>query len=320
VLTAAELDVDAQSVLVRAGQIVLVVVLAVVLVRVARRAIPRAVARMSDAGGDPTRAQARTRTLAALLGSAVTVVVYGIALFTVLGQVGIALGPLLAGAGVVGLAVGFGAQQLVRDVISGFFVLVEDQYAVGDTVTAGGVTGTVEGLTLRLTKVRGDDGLLHHIRNGDLGVVSNASRGYAVARADLIVPRDSDAEAAAERVRAAMGRLVADGDLDGVLLADPVVLGYTAIRPESSSPVLSVTARVRPEARYAVQRRLLADGLAAVNDTSPRPRRAVPKATDARRASTAGTARSASTASNATTASTAGKAGRSSSARARRPR
>ena len=131
----------------RAGiRVVVVFLLAVIAVRIARRALPRAVGRLASSTSRDARWEQRTRTLSGTLVSVVGVVVWATALVTVLGQLGFNLGPLLAGAGVVGLAVGFGAQQLVRDVISGFFVLVEDQYGVGDTVTLGGVTGTVESI------------------------------------------------------------------------------------------------------------------------------------------------------------------------------
>jgi small conductance mechanosensitive channel len=218
------------------------VLLAVLTVRVARRALPRTVSRLASTTRRDERWEQRTRTLSGTLVSVTAVVVWTTAFITVIGQLGFNLGPLLAGAGVIGLAIGFGAQQLVRDVISGFFVLVEDQYGVGDTVTLAGVTGTVESMTLRLTRVRGDDGVLHHLRNGDLGTVSNASRGYGVATVAVPVPLDADPAAVVERIRAAMAAVVESGEIDGLLLADPQVLGVTGFR-DAGQPVVSVTAR-----------------------------------------------------------------------------
>lgn len=258
--------------LVRGGlKVLLILVLAVVTVRVARRAVPRAVGRLADANRRDERWEQRTRTLSGTLVSVVGVLVWSTAFITVIGQLGLNLGPLLAGAGVVGLAVGFGAQQLVRDVISGFFVLVEDQYGVGDTVTAGGVNGTVESMTLRLTRVRGDDGVLHHIRNGDLGIVSNSSRGYNVATVAVPVPADADVGAVLDRVRHAMADIVASGELDGLLLADPQVLGVTGFRDASGAPLLTVNARVTPQGRARVQRELLQRALAAVPQPAAKP-------------------------------------------------
>lgn len=251
--------------LARAGlRVLVIVVLAVLAVRVARRIVPRTVYKLAHVTAvDNDRVQLRTRTLSGTLVSVVAVVVWATAFVTVIGQLGFNLAPLLAGAGVVGLAVGFGAQQLVRDVISGFFILVEDQFGVGDTVTMGGVTGTVESMTLRLTRVRGDDGVLHHLRNGDLGTVSNSSRGYNVATVSVPLPADADAAAVAGRVRTAMAEVVADGTLDDLLLADPQVLGVTKV-DTLGTRVVTVTARVRPEGRARVQRELLQRALAAV--------------------------------------------------------
>jgi small-conductance mechanosensitive channel len=235
-----------------------VVLLAVVTVRIARRAVPRTVARLaSSTRRDDARWDQRTSTLSGTLVSVVGVVVWATAFVTVIGQLGFNLGPLLAGAGVVGLAVGFGAQQLVRDVISGFFVLVEDQFGVGDSVTLGGVSGTVESMTLRLTRVRGDDGVLHHLRNGDLGVVSNASRGYGVA--SVAVPVE-DARLALPLLVEAMASV----DLGDAVLAEPQVLGVTGFREPDGTPVVTITARVRPDAKSRVQREILRAALEAL--------------------------------------------------------
>ncbi len=267
VLTGARTLLDTgvtQDVVLRAGgRITVILLLAVTLVAVGRRWLPRAVGRLADVPRHDERWEQRTRTLSHTVRSVLGVVVWVLAAVMVLGEIGVNLGPLIAGAGVVGVAVGFGAQQLVRDVITGFFVLVEDQYGVGDRVTIGAVSGTVETMSLRLTQVRGDDGVLHYVRNGDLSVVSNASRGYGVATVTVPVPPDRDPVAATERVRAAMAGLVTGGSLDDLLLADPQVLGVTEVRADGV-PVLSVTARVTPDGRARIQRELLQAASAAV--------------------------------------------------------
>ncbi|HVF03575.1 MAG TPA: mechanosensitive ion channel domain-containing protein [Frankiaceae bacterium] len=248
-----------------------------VTVRVARRAIPRTVRRLAGGVVGDERLEQRTHTLSGTLVSVVRVGVWAIAFFTVVGALGFELGPLIAGAGVVGLAVGFGAQQLVRDVITGFFVLVEDQFGVGDSVTLGGVSGTVESMTLRLTRVRGDDGVLHHIRNGDLGVVSNSSRGYNVATVTVPVPADGSAAAVAARITEAMAALKGEGSLGDALLAEPQVLGVTGFRDGTTTPVVTVQARVKPEAKARVQRAVLQAALDAVPEPPPKRRaRAAP--------------------------------------------
>ena len=265
---------SARSAILTAGRSVFVVLLASLVVSVARRAIPRAMRRVADSSRIDERVELRTRTLSGLVVSTVGVVVWTLATITVLAQVGVEVGPLLAGAGVIGLAVGFGAQQLVRDVISGFFVLVEDQYGVGDYVSAGGVAGVIESVSLRLTRVRGDDGVLHHIRNGDLQVVSNFSRGYSVASVKIPVPAGVPLSEALERVATAMAELVERGDLDRELLADPQVLGMTEVQPLSDGtqqPVLTVTARTTVEGRNEVRRVLLREALAALGAVPERP-------------------------------------------------
>ncbi len=125
------------------------------------------------------RRKQRVRALAAILRSASSVTIFAIAGFAVLGDLGINLAPLLASAGVVGVAVGFGAQNLVRDYLSGIFMLVEDQYGVGDVITVGDATGTVENVTLRITRVRDVNGIVWHVRNGAIETVGNESQGWA---------------------------------------------------------------------------------------------------------------------------------------------
>ena len=271
------------------GRVVLVILLASLVLSIAKRAIPRALGRVSDSSRLDERVELRTRTLTGLVVSTLAVVVWTLASITVLSQVGVEIAPLLAGAGVIGLAVGFGAQQLVRDVISGFFVLVEDQYGVGDYVTVGGVSGVVESVSLRLTRIRGDDGVLHHIRNGDLQVVSNFSRGYSVASIKVPVPAELSLSEAIDRVAAAMAELVERGDLDRMLLADPQLVGMTEVQTRAdgtSQPVLTVTARATVEGRNQVRRVLLHEALAALDavpDSSVSPARGRGSGSAARR-------------------------------------
>ena len=269
------LDIELTEIARTGIRVLVVLVLAVVTVRVARRAVPRMVRKLAGGvvAGDE-RLAARTHTLSGTVVSVVGVIVWATAFITVIGALGFELGPLIAGAGVVGLAVGFGAQQLVRDVITGFFVLVEDQYGVGDTVTVGAVTGTVESMTLRLTRVRGDDGVLHHIRNGDLGVVSNASRGYNVASVVVPLPADADSAGAVARITAALADMTDDG-----LLAEPQVLGLTGYRDATNVPLVTVQARVRPDAKSRVQRAILQRAASAAAEPPARaPRRRTAKA------------------------------------------
>ncbi|MCX8052460.1 MAG: mechanosensitive ion channel family protein [Armatimonadetes bacterium] len=120
--------------------------------------------------------EARVRSVQTVIGSAISFILGFVAAIMICQAVGINVVPLLTTAGVAGLAIGFGAQKLVRDWISGIFILIEDQYGVGDTVTIGAVTGRVEEVGLRITRIRGDNGALYIIPNGDIAQVCNQSR------------------------------------------------------------------------------------------------------------------------------------------------
>ena len=152
------------------------------------------------------RAQ-RARTVGSVLGSAANIIIFTVMGLMILTAVGAAevVGPLLASAGVVGVALGFGAQSLVRDFLSGIFILIEDQFGVGDIVDLGfGVNGTVERMDLRLTHVRSFDGTLWHVRNGEILRAGNHTQQWARVVAQVKVPVGSDID----QVRAALGRAV----------------------------------------------------------------------------------------------------------------
>jgi small-conductance mechanosensitive channel len=148
---------------------------------VGHRAIHRAVNRLATVdlrlGPGPANRQAeRARTIGSVLRSILNAVVWIVAATMILGEFGFNLGPVIASAGIVGVAVGLGAQTLVRDVISGIFMLVEDQYGVGDRVDVLTIKGVVERVGLRITTVRSDDGMLWYIRNGEILTLGNGSK------------------------------------------------------------------------------------------------------------------------------------------------
>src|SRR5690606_39304763 len=130
--------------------------------------------------------------IGSILKSLSSFLIYGLALVYVLQVLGVEVGPVLASAGVVGVAVAFGAQNLVRDFLSGMFMLVEDQYGVGDVVDLGEATGTVESVGLRVTTIRDLNGTVWYVRNGEILRVGNFSQGYAVAVVDLPIAHTSD--------------------------------------------------------------------------------------------------------------------------------
>ena len=176
---------------------ILVILLAFFIVRcVAFRLIRRLTSvPLSGLGEDVIRArEARVLAVESVLRSAVGFIFGFVALVMILQAAGINIVPLLTTASVAGLAIGFGAQKLVRDVISGFFILMEDQYGVGDYITVGAVTGNVEYLGMRTTRIRGRTGKIHTISNGSVAQVCNHSRGRIEATFDIPVPAASDLE------------------------------------------------------------------------------------------------------------------------------
>lgn len=203
---------------------------------------------------DDPRSDARANTIAAVLRSTVSVLVWTIAALMVLGAFEIDLRPLLAGAGIAGIALGFGAQSVVRDSLNGLFILIEDQYGVGDTVDLGLASGTVESLTLRATTLRGVDGTQWHVPNGQIQRAGNSTRQYANAIVDVTVGYGTDLDRAQDALRQAAESVCADPVVAEQVLAAPVVLGVDRLGAEGA--VLRVSVRVTAGAQASMARRL----------------------------------------------------------------
>jgi len=156
-----------------------------------------------DTGELTPRSTQRVEALATVLRSVASFVIWLTAAFMVLGQLGIELGPLLAGAGIVGVAIGFGSQSLVKDFLAGIFILVEDQFGVGDTVDLGEAVGIVEVVSLRTTRLRSVDGTVWHVPNGEIRRVGNKSQHWSRALLDIQVAYDTNIEAARETIKTA---------------------------------------------------------------------------------------------------------------------
>lgn len=194
-------------------QVVLIIIAYVavrfILLNLIDKAVGRTISKVADGGIIPAR-QARLRALQSIFRSAVGIILGFIAIVMILQAVtGTAPSSLLAAAGVAGLAVGFGAQKLVKDVVSGILILLEDQYGVGDFVTIGAVNGTVEELALRTTRIRDNAGKLYILSNGDIVQVCNHSRGKLKSYLDVSVAPASDV-GKAEHILDDLGRKVAD--------------------------------------------------------------------------------------------------------------
>jgi small-conductance mechanosensitive channel len=265
--------------LARPAKIAFVLAAAWVVNRLVRRAIRRLVASMQQdrvqrrlgtlrapgvlarTGELPSlRRVQRAETVGALLASVGSFAIWVLAGLTALGTLGLDLGPLIAGAGVVGVAVGFGAQNLVRDFISGIFMLLEDQYGVGDVIdvgaAAGTVDGTVEGVGLRTTRLRDVNGTLWHLPNGEIRRVGNRSQGWARALVDVEVDYSADLDEAIATIRRVADELWRDDDWAELMLEQPEVWGVEELGLSVARVRLVV--KTRPLEQWKVARELRA--------------------------------------------------------------
>jgi small conductance mechanosensitive channel len=194
----------------------------------------------------------KTGTLVGILKSVIKYVVYIIMSISILDTLNIPTQPILATAGLGSIAIGFGAQSLVRDVFNGFFILFEDQYAVGDYVTINGVTGTVEDIGLRITRIRSFNGELHIIPNGEIKAVTNSSRGNSLAIVDVGVAYESDQEKALG-VLTTIASLYFEDNKDKAA-EKPEVLGI--IKLGESDVIIRTIIKTQPLMHWKVEREL----------------------------------------------------------------
>lgn len=175
------------------------------------------------------RRRQRAATVGSLLKSVTTVVTATVAALTVLALLGVPLAPLVTTAGVGGVALGFGAQSLVKDYLSGICMIVEDQYGVGDVIDTGQAIGTVEEVTLRITRIRDAQGVVWYVRNGEILRVGNKSQGWATARVDIPIRYDQDVESALRQLRSVATEFAADPEWSNQLVDEPDVVGVDSV-------------------------------------------------------------------------------------------
>ncbi len=210
---------------------------------------------LADATGpSQERYVQRMTTLGSLLRSIVTFVVYGIAVLTLMALVGIPLGPLLASAGVGGVALGFGAQSLVKDFLSGIFMILEDQYGVGDVIDTGEAIGTVEEVTLRVTRLRDINGVTWYIRNGEIVRIGNKTQGSSNAVVDIPVAYDEDLDKVMGVIRGVAEDVGQDPAWLGKVIEAPTVLGVETMT--GAMMTIRVLAPCAPGQNWTVQREL----------------------------------------------------------------
>ncbi|WP_328611922.1 mechanosensitive ion channel family protein [Amycolatopsis sp. NBC_00345] len=215
------------------------------------------------------RRRQRAKTIGSVLRSMSTFLIYGLAFILVLGELGVDLAPIITTAGILGVAIGFGAQNLVRDFLSGMFMMIEDQYGVGDIVDIGAATGTVEAVGLRITTLRDLQGTVWYVRNGEVLRVGNSSQGFAVAVVDVPLSYSADVDRATTVLMAAATKATHSELLAVNVLEPPEMLGVEKVTPEGIE--LRLTVKVRPGKQWAVQRALRGQLLGALEEAGFEP-------------------------------------------------
>lgn len=247
-------------------RILLIVVIALVLRAVLRRAITRFITRMNrttpavDGGAlrgllvNAERRRQRSEAIGSVLRSITSFVILGTAALTVLSVLSINLAPLLASAGVAGVALGFGARNLVTDFLSGVFMILEDQYGVGDVVDAGVASGEVIEVGLRVTKLRGDEGEIWYVRNGEVKRIGNKSQGWATATVDVQVRYEEDLDRVRTVITDTGKRMAKDEPWNERLWGPVEVMGLDSVTLESM--VICTQAKTMPGKKLGVEREL----------------------------------------------------------------
>ena len=255
--------------------ILVIVVAAWVIHRMVNRAIERAGRRLSDPSvqgrldeftasaaiglldippEESDRAVARAATITTILRGVSTTLIAVVAGLLILGEFDINLAPLVAGAGIAGVALGFGAQSMVKDFLAGFFMVVEDQFGVGDTIDVGLAEGDVEYVSLRATRLRDIDGTVWHVPNGEVQRVGNLSQQWSRARLDIGVAYDADLRQAQDTIQAAADTVWQDPDWAERVLEEPEVLGVQELGPDAVA--IRMRVKTTPGDQFDVAREL----------------------------------------------------------------
>ncbi|MDQ6657740.1 MAG: mechanosensitive ion channel family protein [Actinomycetota bacterium] len=215
------------------------------------------------------RRSQRAQSIGSLLKSVTSFVIVTVSLILILAEVGINVAPLLASAGIAGVAIGFGAQNMVKDFLSGIFMLLEDQYGVGDVVDLGSATGTVIGVGLRTTTLRGADGIVWYVRNGEVLRVGNSSQGESVLTIDLPLGYRADAAKAGEVALAKASEVATSEEFAEVVTQQPQMQGVVSMTTEAVTIRLVATVRAGEQwafgraVRGAIKEAFDAEGIAA---------------------------------------------------------
>jgi len=231
-------------------RIVLVLVIGLVVLKVVRLIVSRLFTGLSKSAD--VEMKKRADTLTSIVHYIVTLVIGVVAFIMILGELGVEIGPIIAAAGVLGLAVGFGAQNLVQDVISGFFILLEDQIRVGDVVNISGKGGLVERITLRMTILRDLAGNVHYIRNGNIDTVTNMTKEYSRYVFDIGVAYREDVDEVIEVIKQVDEELRADADFSPDILEPIEILGLDQFA--DSALIIKARTKTKPIQQWRIGR------------------------------------------------------------------
>lgn len=210
----------------------------------------------------------RAATIGSVISSLVTVFLWVVAALTILGILDIPLAPVIASAGVGGVALAFGAQSLVKDFLSGMFMIMEDQYGVGDLVDTGEIRGTVEDVGLRVTRIRDPSGTIWYIRNGEIIRLGNQSQGWSTAIIDVPVAVDENPTKVIAILEKVAEAAEAAEELSGELLEKPNVVGVNAVT--ATTMTIRMIAKTLPNQHWGIQRWLLERSVSALADAGVR--------------------------------------------------
>jgi len=271
-------------------RILMIVLVAYLAVRISRLVIRHTVKRLSREGAGDQIAKLRRRTgvafldtgpvpgvrrvlraetIGAVLRSLVAVMIWATALLMILDTLSVNLAAIGIGVSIIGVAVGFGSQSLVRDFLSGLFMLIEDQYGVGDVIDTGVANGTVEGLSLRTTRLRDIEGVVWHVPNGEIRRVGNKSQQWSRAILDVAIAYDSDLGVAEAAIQSAADSLASDPEFESIVMGPPEVLGVEQIT--NNQVVIRLGVKTKPLEQWRVARELRARVKTALDDAGIRP-------------------------------------------------
>lgn len=237
----------------KAPKLIAVLVIVIVLLRIVRFFVKRLQVKASQQVGNFHRA-AQMRTVASILRATSYGIIGFLAFLQVLTVFGIPYEPLLASAGILGVGIGLGAQSIFKDMLNGIFILLEDQYNVGEVVSIAGLKGTVEDLSLRSTRLRDGDGTLYVIPNSQIATVSNQSRDFSVAQLPVSVDASANPDRVMEILRKLADEVRRDPAFKDVVISDPEIVGVNEIR--GREVIYPVNIRVRVNQRDGVLREL----------------------------------------------------------------